>query len=598
MYAKSAAFIVALLSMSLLLSAAVGQVTNPTGGGSDSSLPNVMCSNECDYSGRVSCDGSYVKACGNYDSDSCLEWNLSGYCVYGCIEGACKRAPDDSGGTGGAGGGSGWNVTDEPGNGTVKTALNFTCGMPKDETLFELSKLRMWYLTKAGALWQYMETLRGGASGLEVSGSDAKAYVELEQTRLRYLARAAEIGSLMERIGAMECEAPQPPSDVQNNGSSGYTPPGESPPAGNDSSNPPAPNATGGGMGAVMDMYSNDLGHYDSLNISDRDRYEVKKNEWLRYNDTASFREAMNESYMSVSAAPTLAANEAAVFIPEVSADDVLRIDVQKEAGVPVRSMDISMRKSARASEVMVRRLGSRPQTAASAPAARDTYAYVEIEKGMDDDAIEDVAIGFEVEKEWLSEKKISRTGVVLYRYAGGNWTELPTRWLGEDEVNVYYESFSPGLSFFVIGITAAAASPIQIELPSDTVGGEGAGNGGDIATIKLDWLFIVIVVLLIAALKFTPLSKKISGALMREKPKDLEKRLLELKAEREEALNRYYKRQITEQQMTSIVNDKKKQEFDIEMKLKRAAEKKAGKAQQAKPSPQANAPEAQGTQI
>jgi PGF-pre-PGF domain-containing protein len=396
----------------------------------------------------------------------------------------------------------------------------------------------------------------------------------------------------MERIGAMECEAPQPPSDVQNNGSSGYTPPGESPPAGNDSSNPPAPNATGGGMGAVMDMYSNDLGHYDSLNISDRDRYEVKKNEWLRYNDTASFRETMNESYMSVSAAPTMAANEAAVFIPEVSADDILRIDVQKEAGVPVRSMDISMRKSASASEVSVRMLDSKPQSAAAVPENGNVYAYLEIQKELEDDAIEDVSIDFGVSKEWLSEKNISRTDVVLYRYADGNWTELATRLLEEDDTNVYYESFSPGLSFFVIGITAAATSPIQIDMPSD------AGAGDEIARIKLDWFFVALVVILIVALKFTPLSKKISGALKREKPKDLEKRLLELKAEREEALNMYYKRQITEQQMTSIVNDKKKQEFDIEMKLKRLSEKRSASVPVAgNGSKSAEQPEAPGDQ-
>jgi hypothetical protein len=41
------------------------------------------CTNECSYSGQKFCDGNYLKTCGNYDADSCLEWSSS-YCSYGC----------------------------------------------------------------------------------------------------------------------------------------------------------------------------------------------------------------------------------------------------------------------------------------------------------------------------------------------------------------------------------------------------------------------------------------------------------------------------------------------------------------------------------
>jgi hypothetical protein len=33
----------------------------------------ISCTNECSYSGQKICDGNYLKTCGNYDADSCLE---------------------------------------------------------------------------------------------------------------------------------------------------------------------------------------------------------------------------------------------------------------------------------------------------------------------------------------------------------------------------------------------------------------------------------------------------------------------------------------------------------------------------------------------
>lgn len=52
---------------------------------------NTTCTNDCSYSGQKTCSGTYVKNCGNYDADSCLEWNSGTYCSYGCLNGTCTQ---------------------------------------------------------------------------------------------------------------------------------------------------------------------------------------------------------------------------------------------------------------------------------------------------------------------------------------------------------------------------------------------------------------------------------------------------------------------------------------------------------------------------
>lgn len=47
------------------------------------------CSHDCTSLGLSQCFGNYTKICGNYDSDSCLEWDSGTYCSYGCSNGIC-----------------------------------------------------------------------------------------------------------------------------------------------------------------------------------------------------------------------------------------------------------------------------------------------------------------------------------------------------------------------------------------------------------------------------------------------------------------------------------------------------------------------------
>jgi len=49
---------------------------------------NQTCTNEC-VSGSKRCSVGYAQTCGNYDADSCTEWNTGTYCVYSCSGGVC-----------------------------------------------------------------------------------------------------------------------------------------------------------------------------------------------------------------------------------------------------------------------------------------------------------------------------------------------------------------------------------------------------------------------------------------------------------------------------------------------------------------------------
>ncbi len=70
--------------------------------------------------------------------------------------------------------------------------------------------------------------------------------------------------------------------------------------------------------------------------------------------------------------------------------------------------------------------------------------------------------------------------------------------------------------------------------------------------------------------MKHKPFARRISGFLDRESEQDVQKKLDGLKAEKDEALERYYRREIGERELNDIVNDMKKRQSALEMKMKR----------------------------
>jgi len=76
-------------------------LTIDTDGTSENVNPSVNCipcTNECSFVGQTQCSGSYSQTCGNYDADSCLEWNSGTFCSNGCNQstGQCNTCTSHS----------------------------------------------------------------------------------------------------------------------------------------------------------------------------------------------------------------------------------------------------------------------------------------------------------------------------------------------------------------------------------------------------------------------------------------------------------------------------------------------------------------------
>ncbi|MCL7414158.1 MAG: PGF-pre-PGF domain-containing protein [ANME-2 cluster archaeon] len=87
--------------------------------------------------------------------------------------------------------------------------------------------------------------------------------------------------------------------------------------------------------------------------------------------------------------------------------------------------------------------------------APHTVYKNVNIFVGLYDYAnvqnIRDAAIYFRVEKDWLESNDIDESMVILYKYKGRSWIELPTEMDYEDDTHVYYKSQVKDFSSFAI---------------------------------------------------------------------------------------------------------------------------------------------------
>ncbi len=79
-----------------------------------------------------------------------------------------------------------------------------------------------------------------------------------------------------------------------------------------------------------------------------------------------------------------------------------------------------------------------------------EVYRYIEYDPDFDTSAVEEVEFEFDVSQGWLDDNDVSSATVELQRYDSG-WTVLDAERVDEDELNVYYEATSPGLSVFSI---------------------------------------------------------------------------------------------------------------------------------------------------
>jgi len=95
-----------------------------------------------------------------------------------------------------------------------------------------------------------------------------------------------------------------------------------------------------------------------------------------------------------------------------------------------------------------------------------EVYLYIVIDIDVEASDISSVNISFEVEKIWLDHHNIDKSTVRLLRYNNGEWEELTTTIVTEDDDYVYYKATTPGFSTFAIVGTPTSTTP-TIEIPS-----------------------------------------------------------------------------------------------------------------------------------
>lgn len=85
-------------------------------------------------------------------------------------------------------------------------------------------------------------------------------------------------------------------------------------------------------------------------------------------------------------------------------------------------------------------------------------YAALEItHENLNNSNISSVKISFKINKTWITNNDVNLDNITLYRYSGGKWTALNTKYSKSTLTYYEFEATSPGLSTFLIGAQKTA---------------------------------------------------------------------------------------------------------------------------------------------
>jgi PGF-pre-PGF domain-containing protein len=82
---------------------------------------------------------------------------------------------------------------------------------------------------------------------------------------------------------------------------------------------------------------------------------------------------------------------------------------------------------------------------------------------------IENAEIGFQVDRDWIAANNINENTIMLQHYVNGDWENLPTARIGEDENYIYMEATTP--SFSVFAITGESATEATVLSSAEAAG-------------------------------------------------------------------------------------------------------------------------------
>jgi len=136
-----------------------------------------------------------------------------------------------------------------------------------------------------------------------------------------------------------------------------------------------------------------------------------------------------------------------AVYASEINIEAPAVFDISETS---ITQIALSVSASMENVVVRVRQLLDKP-TEVAAPEG-NVYKYLEIvAEKVTNDNITSAAITFKVEKSWIENENIDPDTVALRRYHGGEWQNLQTDKIREDDDYIYYVAVTPGFSVFAV---------------------------------------------------------------------------------------------------------------------------------------------------
>lgn len=77
--------------------------------------------------------------------------------------------------------------------------------------------------------------------------------------------------------------------------------------------------------------------------------------------------------------------------------------------------------------------------------------------------------IEFRVQKSWVSQQKMGKNQVSLFRLVSNRWDDLGAKFLKEDVTYYYYSASTPGFSYFLIGSNGGAVASTPTPVPGSS---------------------------------------------------------------------------------------------------------------------------------
>jgi PGF-pre-PGF domain-containing protein len=154
-------------------------------------------------------------------------------------------------------------------------------------------------------------------------------------------------------------------------------------------------------------------------------------------------------------------------FIQRSAADTVYSFSITQHDS-PVRRISILLNSIVRDAVVHFTPLDAKPSNIKQE--LPNVYRYFEVSTvNIYNDMIDNATLKVEVPRDWINAQGIEPEDMVVTRFFKGEWSDLETVLVDEDETNYYYEAITPGFSVFAIRVKEPIGPPAIIE-PVPTV--------------------------------------------------------------------------------------------------------------------------------